>query len=53
MQIEDFIKNEEVIVTITHKGYLKRMPLDTYKAQKRGGKGVKGSSNEGDEDFFT
>ncbi len=53
MQIEDFIKNEEVIVTITHKGYLKRMPIDTYKAQKRGGKGVKGSSSEADEDFFT
>lgn len=53
MQIEDFIKNEEVIVTITHKGYLKRMPIDTYKAQKRGGKGVKGASSESDEDFFT
>ena len=52
-QIEDLIKNEEVIVTITHKGYLKRMPIDTYKAQKRGGKGVKGSSSDGDEDFFT
>jgi DNA gyrase subunit A len=49
--IEDLIKNEEVIVTITHKGYLKRMPTDTYKAQKRGGKGVKGASS--DDDFFT
>lgn len=49
--IEDLIKNEEVIVTITHKGYLKRMPTDTYKAQKRGGKGVKGASSE--DDFFT
>jgi DNA gyrase subunit A len=51
IQIEDLIKNEEVIVTITHKGYLKRMPIDTYKAQKRGGKGVKGASSE--DDFFT
>ena len=51
IQIEDLIANEEVIVTITHKGYLKRMPLDTYKAQKRGGKGVKGAANE--DDFFT
>ncbi|MBG59625.1 MAG: DNA gyrase subunit A [Peredibacter sp.] len=51
IQIEDLIANEEVIVTITHKGYLKRMPLDTYKAQKRGGKGVKGSATE--DDFFT
>ena len=48
---EDLIKSEEVIVTITHKGYIKRMNLDTYKAQKRGGKGVKGAIN--DEDFFT
>lgn len=51
IQIEDLIKNEEVIVTITHKGYLKRMPIDTYKAQKRGGKGVKGASS--DDDFYT
>jgi DNA gyrase subunit A len=43
IQIEDLIKNEEVIVTVTHKGYVKRMSLDTYKAQKRGGKGVKGA----------
>ncbi len=51
IMIEDLIKNEEVIVTITHKGYLKRMPTDTYKSQKRGGKGVKGASTE--DDFFT
>jgi len=51
IMIEDLIKNEEVIVTITHKGYLKRMALDTYKAQKRGGTGVKGAINE--DDFFT
>ena len=49
--VEDLIKNEEVIVTITHKGYLKRMPTDTYKAQRRGGKGVKGASSE--DDFYT
>ncbi len=47
----DTVKNEEVIVTTTHKGYVKRMATDTYKAQKRGGKGVKGSGS--DEDFFT
>ncbi len=50
IQVEDLIKNEEVIVTVTHKGYLKRMPTDTYKAQKRGGKGVKGASSE--DDFY-
>lgn len=48
--VEDLIPNEEVIVTVTHKGYIKRMAADTYKSQKRGGKGVKGAST--DEDFF-
>jgi DNA gyrase subunit A len=52
LQAEDLIANEEVIVTITHKGYLKRMAIDTYKAQKRGGKGVKGAS-EIEDDFYT
>ncbi len=51
IQMEDLIKNEEVIVTITQKGYLKRMAKDTYRAQKRGGKGVKGADL--DEDFYT
>ncbi|MFL5785212.1 MAG: DNA gyrase subunit A [Bacteriovoracaceae bacterium] len=51
IQMEDLIKNEEVIVTITQKGYLKRMATDTYRAQKRGGKGVKGADL--DEDFYT
>lgn len=51
IQMEDLIKNEEVIVTITQKGYLKRMATDTYRAQKRGGKGVKGADLE--EDFYT
>jgi len=49
--IEDLIKKEEQIVTITHKGYIKRMALDTYKTQKRGGTGVKGASSN-DDDFF-
>jgi DNA gyrase subunit A len=51
IQIEDLVKQEEVIVTITHKGYLKRMTMDTYKTQKRGGKGVKGATT--DDDFYT
>lgn len=50
-QMEDLIANEENIVTITHKGYLKRMAIDTYRSQKRGGKGVKGADL--DEDFYT
>ncbi|RLA63126.1 MAG: DNA gyrase subunit A [Epsilonproteobacteria bacterium] len=51
IQIEDLIKQEDQIVTITHKGYIKRMGMDTYKTQKRGGTGVKGAT--GDDDFFT
>jgi DNA gyrase subunit A len=51
IQTEDLIKKEEVIVTVTHKGYVKRMALDTYRSQKRGGVGVKGA--ELDEDFYT
>jgi DNA gyrase subunit A len=51
IQLEDLVKNEEVLVTITHKGYIKRMTMDTYRTQKRGGKGVKGSNT--DEDFYT
>jgi DNA gyrase subunit A len=52
IQIEDLVKQEEVIVTVTHKGYIKRMALDTYKTQKRGGTGVKGADSA-DDDFFT
>jgi DNA gyrase subunit A len=52
-EVEDLIANEEVLVTFTHKGYLKRMSADTFKAQKRGGKGVKGGQITSDEDFYT
>ena len=46
---EDMIASEEMFVTITHSGYVKRLPPDTYKAQKRGGKGVSGGeTKEGD-----
>lgn len=38
--IEDLIEEEDVVVTITHVGYVKRIPANTYKAQKRGGKGI-------------
>lgn len=50
ISIQDLIKKEEVFVTITHKGYLKRMTLDTFKSQKRGGMGVKGGDLE--DDFY-
>ena len=46
---EDLIENEEVLVSLTQEGYVKRISVDQYKVQKRGGKGVKGSSQiEGD-----
>ena len=47
---EDLIKNEETVVALTHFGYIKRMPIDTYRSQKRGGKGISGISTR-DEDF--
>ena len=50
--IEDLIKKEEQIVTITHKGYIKRMAISTYRTQKRGGSGVKGALRA-DDDFYT
>jgi len=53
---EDLIAEEEVIVTISHSGYVKRMPIDTYRKQGRGGRGVIGSDiKEGDfiEHLFT
>jgi len=37
---EDLIKQEDVVITMTHQGYIKRIPLETYKAQGRGGKGI-------------
>ncbi|MCP4913768.1 MAG: DNA gyrase subunit A [Oligoflexia bacterium] len=51
IQIEDLVKEEDVLVTITHKGYIKRMSMDTYRTQRRGGTGVKGASST--DDFFT
>ncbi len=42
---EDFIKQEDMVVTISHSGYVKRLPLDTYRVQKRGGRGKQGSLN--------
>ena len=47
---ESLIPVENVILTLTSKGYIKRMPVDTYKSQKRGGVGIKGMSTN-DEDF--
>lgn len=49
---EDLIKEEQTIVALTHFGYIKRMPSDTYKSQRRGGKGITGISTRAD-DFVT
>ncbi|HEY6722513.1 MAG TPA: DNA gyrase subunit A [Polyangiaceae bacterium] len=51
IQIEDLIQEEEMVVTISHEGYIKRTPLSTYKAQKRGGKGNRGMDAR-DDDFI-
>jgi len=48
-EIEDLIAEEQVIVTVSHSGYIKRMPIDTYRKQGRGGAGIIGSdTKEGD-----
>jgi DNA gyrase subunit A len=49
---EDLIQREECVVTVSHKGYIKRVPLSTYRAQRRGGKGRSGVAMR-DEDFVT
>ena len=48
--MEDMIAEEEVVLTITHQGYIKRTALNTYKTQRRGGRGVQGAGSK-DEDF--
>ncbi len=50
--IEELIQREDMVVTITHGGYIKRVPLSTYRAQRRGGKGRTGTSLK-DEDFVS
>ncbi|MES2139588.1 MAG: DNA gyrase subunit A [Bacteroidota bacterium] len=50
-KIEDMIANEEVVITISHMGYIKRTLLSEYRTQARGGKGAKGSTTR-DEDFI-
>jgi DNA gyrase subunit A len=50
IQIEDLIQEEDMVVTVSHQGYIKRTPLTTYRAQKRGGKGSSGM--EAQEDDF-
>lgn len=50
IDLEDLIKEEQCVVALTHFGYIKRMPIDTYRSQKRGGKGITGIATR-EEDF--
>ena len=50
LSIEDMIAEEEMVLTITHNGYIKRTSLSTYRSQRRGGRGVQGASSR-EEDF--
>jgi DNA gyrase subunit A len=52
MDDEDLIAREDMVVTVSHAGYIKRVPLATYRAQRRGGKGRSGMATK-DEDFVT
>ncbi|MDU4939571.1 MAG: DNA gyrase subunit A [Clostridium sp.] len=49
IDIEDLIQEEEVTITLTHSGYIKRIPADTYSAQRRGGKGIQAMSTKEDD----
>ena len=49
-EVEDLIREEQTVITLTYFGYIKRQPLDTYKSQRRGGKGITGLATR-EEDF--
>lgn len=50
LDVEDLIAVEDVVITITHQGYIKRLNIDTYRSQKRGGRGITGMGTK-EEDF--
>ena len=50
LNVEDLIKEEQTVIALTHFGYIKRMPIDTYRSQRRGGKGITGMETR-EEDF--
>ncbi len=50
LEMEDLIADEEVVLTISRQGYVKRIPIDTYRSQRRGGRGLKGMGTK-DEDW--
>ena len=49
IDIEDLIKEEQTVITLTHFGYIKRLPIDTYRSQRRGGKGITGMTTREDD----
>ncbi len=51
LEMEQLVEREDVVVTISHEGYIKRVPIDTYRSQGRGGKGVRGT-DKNDSDFI-
>ena len=51
IDIEDLIAEEDVVITISHTGYIKRVPVSTYRSQRRGGRGVQGAGTK-EEDFI-
>ena len=52
IEIEDLIAEEDVLITISHAGYIKRMPVNTYRSQRRGGIGVQGGGMRDEEEDF-
>ena len=50
LSIEDMIAEEEMVITITHQGYIKRTAVNTYRSQRRGGRGIQGATSK-EEDF--
>ena len=48
--VEDLIAEEDIVVTLTHQGYVKRLPVNTYRSQRRGGRGITGMNTK-EEDF--
>ena len=50
MTLEDLLSDDEMVITISHQGYVKRLPVDTYRAQRRGGRGIQGMETK-DEDW--
>ena len=49
LSVEDMIAEEDMVITITHNGYIKRLPVSTWKTQNRGGKGMKGANTKQDD----